>query len=281
MGATSMPSGPQIGFGPAPIGQNPMDGQIDPTTGQPYAVSANPMPQGLPSQGMGGGKTIGPVNTLAPGGGGMDYNGNAIGSDFGGQFNYGGAAPQGPQMGFGFNPNTGGPLGGPGIAQPRIITDPMQTQAFTAPGPQQMNPIQQEMMNRQFNAAGAGNSVRLQMMNTGSPNASSMRTAGAAGMPTMPTAQMQSVNARPQQQMTANSVQRQQNNVFSDVRGGTAYGAPVNRYAPPNAPGVRSGLTPMQQAQFGAAGQLGSARANLVAGRAPMSNAVAARSGRR
>ena len=62
--------------------------------------------------------------------------------------------------------------------------------------------------------------------------------------------------------------------------------APVNRFAPPNAPGVRPSvvpttnrqMTPMQQAQFGGAGQLGSARANLMAGRAPVSNAVASRS---
>lgn len=52
---------------------------------------------------------------------------------------------------------------------------------------------------------------------------------------------------------------------------------PVNRFAPPNAPGVRPTMSPQQQAQFGAAGQLGSARANLMSGRAPVSNAVASR----
>jgi len=59
---------------------------------------------------------------------------------------------------------------------------------------------------------------------------------------------------------------------------------PANRFIPPMAPGASArrgiplpGLAPQQQIQFGGAGQLGSARANLLAGQAPFSNAVASR----
>jgi hypothetical protein len=187
-----------------------MDDGIDPATGQPYVTSGAPgatlglpnAPQGLPSAGQPGGKSSGPINTLAPGGGGMDYNGNPIGSNFGGQFNFGGAAPQGPQQGFGMPAQSYGQA-------------PMQTQAMTRQPAQNLKP---------------------------GPGAAAYRTAGAAGMPGTQQPQFQSMNARPGTQMTANNVQRQQNNAFGDVRGQTAYGAPANRYAPPNAPGVRAQL---------------------------------------
>ena len=201
---------PQMGFGmPASgdYGQNPQQGfGMDPNTGLPFGSQ----PPDINSF------NTSPVNTLAPGGGGMDYNGNAIGSNFGGQFNFGGqpqgfqlgfgfnpntggplgGQPQGPQLGFGFNPNTGGPLGGPGIMP--MQTSPMQTQALTAPGP----------------------------MQNLKPGPGMFTTAGAAGMPVNPRAQMQSVNGRPGTQMSANNVQRQQNNVFGNNRGQTAYGSP-------------------------------------------------------
>jgi hypothetical protein len=201
MGATSMPS-PQAGFGqPAQQAmQNPMDGQFDPTTGQPYAVSNAQQPApGLPSAGRGGGKSTGPINTLAPGGGGQDFNGNPFGSDFGGQFNFGGAAPQ---QGFGMPAQNYGQA-------------PMQTQAMTGQPAQNLKP---------------------------GPGGQAYRTAGAAGMPGTQQPQFQSMNARPGTQMTANNVQRQQNNAFGNVRGQTAYATPTNRFIPPNAPGVRAQL---------------------------------------
>lgn len=76
-------------------------------------------------------------------------------------------------------------------------------------------------------------------------------------------------NQQPTQQ---NYVPTQATRTNPNVSIGFGMPAPVNRFAPPNAPGVR--MAP-QQAQFGAAGQLGSARANLAQGRAPLSNAVA------
>jgi len=57
---------------------------------------------------MADGKSMGGPNTNAPGGGGMDYNGNPVGGAMGLQFQSGSA---GPQMGFGMNPNNGMPFG--------------------------------------------------------------------------------------------------------------------------------------------------------------------------
>jgi hypothetical protein len=56
------------------------------------------------------GKSMGGPDTRAPGGGGMDYNGNPLGGGMGTQFNFNSSRQ--PQMGFGFNPNTDMPFTG-------------------------------------------------------------------------------------------------------------------------------------------------------------------------
>lgn len=82
-----------------------------------------PAPQPMPTSGMGGGKNsflderfINPVPTNPMF---IDGNGNPTNDHGGGRvnmninpFNPAYTQPQGPQIGFGFNPNTGGPLGG-------------------------------------------------------------------------------------------------------------------------------------------------------------------------
>lgn len=83
-----------------------------------------PAPQPAPTGGMGGGKSMLPPSfgQFQPGGRPpmfIDGNGNPTNDHGGGrvnmninQFNPAYTPPQGPQIGFGFNPNTGGPLGG-------------------------------------------------------------------------------------------------------------------------------------------------------------------------
>ena len=213
--------GPGVGFG---VGLP--DPNYDPSMDQ---TNTMPPVSGLPTQGMGGGKSMGGLGDLVSG---------ALGQ-------VGGVAQQ-------IFPN-----------QQQPIT---QGNGQLPPGFGALSPIDRS----QIGNAQIGMTAPAQVGTTQSPVPSQIpptpsiysRVGGQPNVDTMP--------GMPGYQ-------------------GPGYGqpapAPTNRFIPQNAPGVRPSvvpttnrqMTPMQQAQFGGAGQLGSARANLMAGKAPLSNAVASR----
>ena len=157
------PQGPQMGFGMPAQGYDDADYGIQDTmqreVQQPNNMPEPGMPsqQGMPAQqggpGMGGlfnnlfGSLFGQGNqpapqpmpmrqpnfrpdTRAPGGGGMDYNGNPVGGGMGAQFNFGGPQLRGGPA-YGDRPNPGD-LYRPGL-MPQPMPQPFQQRRMPAP----------------------------------------------------------------------------------------------------------------------------------------------------